>query len=152
MCLFRFCSMICPLLRVGCWNLPLLFCVVQCVFWALSKFLLWMWVPLHFEHRCSELRVLLGRFFFLWWVWSVLPCLFWWFLVESQFYPILEWLLWLVSWDHLLGKLFSSLLLWDSVCLWTWGVFPVCSKILSPVYLSSLLVYVFLLGNWVHWC
>jgi hypothetical protein len=22
-----------------------------------------MWVPLHLEHRCSELRVLLGRFF-----------------------------------------------------------------------------------------
>ena len=30
---------------------------------------------------------------------------------------ILEWLLQLVSWDHLLGKLFSSLLLLGSVCI-----------------------------------
>jgi hypothetical protein len=28
-----------------------------------------------------------------------------------------------------------------------WGTFPVCSKMLGPVYISSLLVYVFLLGN-----
>ena len=73
-------------------------------------------------------------------------------MVESWFYSILEWLLKLVSWDYLLEKLFSSPLLWGSVCLCHWGVFPVCSKMLGPVYVSSLLVYVFLLGNWVHWC
>ena len=49
-------------------------------------------------------------------------------------------------------KLFSSPLLWGSVFLWHWGVFPVCSKMLGPVYISSLLFYVFLLGNWLHWC
>ena len=32
-----------------------------------------------------------------------------------------------------------------------WGEFLVCSKMLGPVYVSSLLVYVFLLGNWIHW-
>ena len=37
------------------------------------------------------------------------PYLFWWLLVESQFYPILEMLLELFSCDHLIGKLFSSL-------------------------------------------
>jgi hypothetical protein len=31
-------------------------------------------------------------------------------------------------------------------------VFAVCCKILDPVYISTLLVYAFLLGNWVHWC
>ena len=54
---------------------PTVFCEVQCVLWALVKFLLWMWVPLHLEHRCSELRVLLG-IFFLWWIWSVLRVFF----------------------------------------------------------------------------
>ena len=76
--------MICPLLRVGCWSLPLLLCGVQCVLWALVKFLLWMWVPLHLEHRCSELRVHLSRFS-LWPIWSVLPYLFLITLVESWF-------------------------------------------------------------------
>ena len=58
----------------------------------------------------------------------------------SQFCSILEKLLQLVSWDHLLGKLFSNLLLWGSVCLCHWGVFPVCSKMFGPDYRSSLLV------------
>ena len=33
-----------PLKRVGCWILPVLLCMVQCVLRALVKFLLWMWV------------------------------------------------------------------------------------------------------------
>jgi hypothetical protein len=70
-------------------------------------------------------------------------------LVESWFCPILEWLLMLVSCDYLLGKLFSSPLLRGSVCLWHWDTFPVCSKMMGPVYISSLLAYVFLLENWV---
>jgi len=49
-------------------------------------------------------------------------------------------------------KVFPSLLLWSNVCLCHWGGFPVCSKMLGPLYVSSLLVYFFLLGNWVHWC
>jgi ABC-type branched-subunit amino acid transport system permease subunit len=65
-------------------------------------------------------------------------------LFESWFYLILEWLLQLVCWDHFLRKLFSNLLLWGSDCLYYWGVLPLCSKRLSPVYLFSLLVYVFL--------
>ena len=72
--------------------------------------------------------------------------------VSIWFYLILEWLLQLVSWNHFLGKLFSSFLLWGFVCVWHWGVFPVCSKMLGPFYISSLLVYVFLLGKWVYWC
>jgi len=98
-------------------------------------------VPLNLEHRCSKLRVLRSRFFF-WPVWSVLSYLFFitfcWKLIL-----ILEWLLQLISWDHLLGKLFSNHLLWGSVYLCHWDVFPVCSKMLGPVYISSLLVYVF---------
>ena len=38
-------------------------------------------------------------------------------MVKSWLYSILEWLLQLVSWNHLLGKLFSNLFLWGSVCL-----------------------------------
>jgi hypothetical protein len=145
--------MICPLLRVGCWSLPLLSCEVQCVLWAFIKFLLWMWVLLHLEHWCSELRVYLGRFL-LWRVWSVPLSLC--FLIDFCWKLILFYIRMangeLVSWEHLLGKLFSSVLLWGSVCLCHWGVFPVCSKMLGPVFVSSLLVYVFLLGNWVHCC
>jgi hypothetical protein len=107
-----------------------------------------MWIPLHLEHRCSELRVDLGRFY-LWWIWSGPLCRFWELWVRSRFYLILGWLFQLVSLDRLLEKLFFSLLLWVSICLCPWGGFPVCSKRLGPVYVSSQVVY--LLGNWVHW-
>ena len=55
----------------------------------------------------------LGRFY-LWWVWSASPCLF---LITLGWKSILFDIrmatpLQLVSWDHFLGKLFSSLLLW----------------------------------------
>ena len=64
LCLCVVCvSMICPLMRVECWSFALLLYGVHYVLWALVEYLLWMWVPLHLEHRCSELRVLLGRFF-----------------------------------------------------------------------------------------
>jgi hypothetical protein len=67
-------------------------------------------------------------------------------LFKRWFDLMLEWLLQLSSWNHLLGKLFSNLSLWGSVCLCHWGVFSVCIKMLGSVYISSLLVYVFL-GN-----
>ena len=50
-------------------------CELQYVRRTVVKFLLWLWFPLQLEHRCSELRVYLGRFF-LWWIWSVLPYFF----------------------------------------------------------------------------
>ena len=100
---------------------------------------------LHLEHICSELRGHLARFF-LWWVCNVILCLFWLLYFGSLFFSQLEWLHQLVSWNHLLGKLFSTLLLWGSVCLCHWSGILVCSKMLSPVYISSLLVYVFYLG------
>ena len=43
--------------------------------WAIVKFILWMWVPLHSGQKCSELRLPHGRFF-LWWIWSVFPSSF----------------------------------------------------------------------------
>jgi hypothetical protein len=88
-------SMICPLMRLGCWSLPLLLCF----FYEYGCPCIW---SIH-----VQLRVHLGLFFF-WWVWSILSYLFWWILVESRFYSILEWLLQLISWDHLLGALYSE--------------------------------------------
>jgi len=96
--------------------------------------------------RYLGLSVHLGGFF-LWWIWSVLPHLFLCLLVENRFYSILEWLLQLASSDHSLGKLFSSLLLWGSYCLFLWRVFPVGSKMLGPHWISRLLICVFLLGE-----
>jgi hypothetical protein len=52
----------------------------------------------------------------------VFPILIWLSLAETLFYWILEWLLQLVSWDALLGKLLSNPLLWGSV----WLVTDVC--------------------------
>ena len=56
-----------------------------------------------------------------------------------------------VSWDHLLGKLFSILLLWGSACLCHWGGFCLCFKMLGPVYISIILTYVFIeeLSPWI---
>ena len=108
-----------------------------------------MWLSFHLEHRYSKLRVPLEDFTFD--EYGVPPLSFLITCVWSWFYLILEWLLQLLSWDCLLGKLFSRLLLWDSVCLCPWGGFPVCIKKKNPAYVASLLVYIFLLGNWVHW-
>jgi hypothetical protein len=49
-------------------------------------------------------------------------------------------------------KLFSSFLLWGSIYLGHWSVFPVFRKLLDPIYVPRLLAYVFLLENCVHWC
>ena len=59
------------------------------------KFFRWEFFLLYFSFDQQEVSLSL-----LWWLW-----------VESQFYLILKWLLQLVSWDHLLVKLSSSLLL-----------------------------------------
>jgi hypothetical protein len=63
-----------------------------------------MWLPLHLQHRYSELRVHLGRFNFD--EYDVLLLVF---------FDNFE--LDVVSSDHLLGKLFSSLLLLGSAFL-----------------------------------
>ena len=68
-------------------------------------FLLQMWVPLCLGHRCSELRDHLDRYFSSE-EYEGFPYFFLLTLVESLFYYILEWLLQLVSWFHLLGNLF----------------------------------------------
>jgi hypothetical protein len=130
-------------------QLVLLILSICWVFVWFSKVSLRMWMPLNFLHRCSESRVDLGELF-LWWVWCVLPHLFWYLLVESQFYFLLEYLE-LIPLGHFLG-FFSQLLLCSCVCRCHWDAFPVYSKMLGPVYLLSLLVFYLFLGNWVHWC
>lgn len=121
----------------------------MCV-WSLVTLLLQMWVTFHLKYRCSELKFLLVDISFD---------------GSEVFFPI--------SFDKfdamsilldiristpvcILGpfawKYFSSLLVWSSVRFWHWCVFPVCNKILGPVYIPRLLAYVFLLGNWFHWC
>lgn len=53
----------------------------------------------------------------------------------------------LLPWKYLLGKFFPSPLFQGSVCLYYMIMFPLCIKILGPVYVSSLLSYVFLFRN-----
>ena len=90
------------------WNLLVLLCEVQCVFWVQITFLLWIWVPLHLWHRFFKLRLHPGGFF-LWWTWNVLSHHFWLPLVANLFYWIIEWQLQLFSCDCLLGKKFPAL-------------------------------------------
>jgi hypothetical protein len=115
------------LVRVGCWNLPLLLCGVQCVFWPLVKFLLWIWVLLPFRHRYWELWLSLDGFS-PWCIWSILSHHAWSFLVENLLYWVLEWQLQLVSLDHLLERHFSILLfcilLYGAKC-WILFAYPV---------------------------
>jgi hypothetical protein len=49
-------------------------------------------------------------------------------------------------------KTFPNTLLRGSVYLCCWNMFLLCSRIMDPVYISSLLACVCLLGNWVYWC
>lgn len=146
-----FCSHDKSLVSMGCSSFPILLHVFQSVLWDLVTFPLQIWMSLHLGHTCLEFRIHLGRFF-LYYVWSVLPHTFKEIVVESQLYSIFEWLLQLTSCDHLLRKNFLSILLWGSVCHTHRCVFPICSQILCPVYISILLIYYFLIGNWIHWC
>lgn len=106
-----------------------------------------MWLPLHMEYiyiqnwefiledfTFSESEVPLPVFFDNW--------------VGCRFYLILEWLLQLVSSDHFLGKLLSSLWLWGSLCL-----FPLQSKSqissLGPSMVVCLFLFLPSLGLWI---
>ena len=109
-------------------------------------FLLQMWVDLCLRHRYSELRYHPG-ILFLWWVQCVHAYLslinFGWksrVVTPACFFGSFAW------------KTFSRPFLWGNVYVYCWGVFFVCSKIMDPVFAPILLVYIFLLGNWVYWC
>jgi hypothetical protein len=99
--------MICPLARVGHWNLLLLLCEIHCL-------------PLHFGHRCSELRVRIeGFFFFVEYVVSV-PNFFDEFCLKIYLLGVRmatpTCFLGLYTWTN-----FSSRLLWGSCYLFHWG-------------------------------
>lgn len=83
--------------------------------------------------------------FLLWWIWTVLLCLFGLILVISPFYSILECLLQLAS----LGFLFLKLFFWahysDDMSVFIVEVFFFNAT-------SILLGCVFLLGNCAHLC
>lgn len=74
-----------------------------------------------FVHKDLEMQYSLGGFF-LWWVYIVLPYLFWVVLAWSLFCQTLKWLHPIASWVHLLGMPFSTLSLWGDVYPWWWGV------------------------------
>ena len=112
--LFSFVWMTYLLARVGYWGLPPPMCEVQYVILAVLAFLLWTWVHLCLVHGYVELQCPLGGFF-LWWVFSVLPWLFWFVLVWSLFCQILKWLQSLPFGIYLLGISFSILLPWGDV-------------------------------------
>ena len=99
------------------------------------------------QHKYSGLRVHLIGFFPLMSLKCYSPSFLITFGCKSSLLDIrmatLDCFLGPVSW-----KKFSSPLLCCSVYLCHW---PVCSKMLCSVYVSSLLAYVILLGNWVHW-
>ena len=98
-----------------------------------------MCVLLHLGHRCSKLRLSFVWFFPL----MNMKCPSSSHLITFGWKSIL-WQLLLVSWGHLLRKPFSILLLWDTFCLYYWGVFLVCSKMQDPACISSLLVCLFI--------
>jgi hypothetical protein len=129
---------------VGC--LPLLLCEVQCVLWGLVMFLLWTRVPLHLGQRCSELRVHLGRFFFHWWVWSVLPHIFFdWLKVDLIRYYNGYTTLFLgkkipAFYSEVVTVFVSEVFfLYAAKC---WGLF------IYPVFYPMSLYW----KNWIYWC
>jgi hypothetical protein len=144
-------SMICPLIRVDRVLKSLTIIVWgTCMLWALVKFFYECGYICIWSIDIQNWEFFLVDFSFN--EYEVSFLILFDNLAERWFYSLLEWLLQLISWFYLLGNFFSSPLLWGSFCPWHWGVFPVCSKILGLVYVSSLLFYVFLLGNWICWC
>ena len=103
--LFSFCFNDLFIGEIWYWSPSLLLCGVQCMLWALVRFLLQMWMSLYLGHRYSEMKCYVDRAF-LCWIQSIFPQVgwfvcFWLLLVESLFYGILQWLLLLVSLDSL---------------------------------------------------
>jgi hypothetical protein len=49
-------------------------------------------------------------------------------------------------------SIFFTLLTWGDIFHWCSGMFPGCTKNINSGFESSLLVCVFLLGTWNHWC
>ena len=141
-------SKTCPLGKVGCWCIPLLLCGVQCMFWALLKFLLLIWVCFHLGHRCSELRLYLGIFSLM----NMRPSLshlitFGW---KSILLNIRMELPTCFLGPFACKTFFFSCLLLCSVHLCYGDEVLLCRKVLDPFCVSSLLAYL-LLGNWVCW-
>ena len=131
-------SMTCLLVTMGCWYLLLLLCKVQCVSWALVKFLLQMWWPCIWSIDVHNWEFILVDFPL-----TSMKCPSLSFLITFGWKLILFNIRMITPSCVLgpfLGKLSSSLLLWGSVCLCHWGTFLVCSKMLGPAYVSSLLV------------
>ena len=77
-----------PLARIGHLSLSIIVWGSMCNL-SFSKTFFLMWVSLYLGHRCSELRLFLGEFFFDEYKVSVCPHLPWKLLVKSLFYWIL---------------------------------------------------------------
>ena len=106
-----------------------------------------MWVSLHLELSCLELRVHLGEFFF-WWVGSVLLHLFWTF-----------------GWRSILFDIrMTTLACFLRPCPWKFFSHPFtlreclffilvsCMQQNAGSCLCILSVSLYLLDNWVYWC
>ena len=76
------------------------------------------------------------RGFFLWWI-EVFLLIFLDNFGWKSIYWLLEWQCQLASWDHLLGRTFSSLFVWGSDCICY--LFLECKEMLDLVLISSLL-------------
>ena len=108
-------------------------------------------MPLHLGHRCSEFRLSLGGFFFLW-VWMPFPHLFWLFLVEKSI--LLD--IWMTTPSCFLGpvpleKPFAACY-FGVVSIFAVSVFLVCGRMMDRVYVFSLLACAFSSGDSVHEC
>jgi hypothetical protein len=99
-------------------------------------------VALAFGYRHSELRNHLGGFF-LWWVLSVLPHLFWLILVENLFWLDIRMAIPVCFMGPCAWKIFYSPLLWGNVYFWCWCMFLLYRRMMDPVSVSILLVCVF---------
>jgi hypothetical protein len=104
-----------------------------------------MWVPLHLEHRCLELRVSLFPLISMRCSLSFFDIL--WLKINFILYYNGNFDLFLgtICFENCFPVFYSEVV---SV-FFTEIFFPVCNKMLGPVDISSPLVYI-ILGNWVH--
>lgn len=105
---------------------------------------------LYRRHGCLELNHhLVGFSFDLYAVSFPISFHYFWLKV---FYQILDWLLRLDSWVHLLYRPFvQSFILWQCLSLWL-SCISICNRSIDSVYASTLLDYVFLFGKWICSC
>ena len=113
--------------------------------------LLWIWMPLCLKHTLILKFAWSPCYIFLWWVYCVLPYLFWFIFIWSLLWHVLKWLCHLASYVCFHETFFHPFTLMLYLSLMLSCVSWIQWKDGSYFYIHSVFLYHFI-GDRDHWC